>query len=68
MTKPDGIMPGKVADRMLARQLLIKAARRLRRENLNASDLWLWPSIRDRSWMEKPQLPWSMTIRPFCRD
>lgn len=43
--------------REIARLLLTKAARRLRRENFFASGLWLWLSIRDGSWMGKRQLP-----------
>jgi DNA polymerase-4 len=43
--------------REISRLLLIKAARRLRRENFYAAGLWLWLSIRDGSWMGKRHLP-----------
>lgn len=41
----------------ISRLLLIKAARRMRREAFYANGLWLWLSIRDGSWMEKRRLP-----------
>lgn len=41
----------------ISRLLLVKAARRLRRENFYASGLWLWLSIREGSWMGKRHLP-----------
>ncbi len=41
----------------ISRLLLIKAARRLRRENFYCSGLWLWLSIRDGSWFGKRYLP-----------
>ncbi|WP_366929466.1 hypothetical protein [Mesorhizobium sp.] len=43
--------------REISRLLLIKAARRLRRENFYAGGLWLWLSIRDGTWMGKRHLP-----------
>jgi len=43
--------------REISRLLLIKAARRLRRENFYASGVWLWLSIREGSWMGKRHLP-----------
>lgn len=43
--------------REISRLLLVKAARRLRRENFYAAGLWLWLSIRDGSWMGKRHLP-----------
>lgn len=43
--------------REISRLLLIKAARRLRREKFYAGGLWLWLSIRDGSWMGKRHLP-----------
>lgn len=43
--------------REISRLLLIKAARRLRRENFYAGGLWLWLSIRDGSWLGKRHLP-----------
>lgn len=43
--------------RDITRLLLVKAARRLRRENYYAGGLWLWLSIRDGSWMGKRHLP-----------
>ncbi|RVL70313.1 type VI secretion protein ImpB [Sinorhizobium meliloti] len=43
--------------REISRLLLIKAARRLRRENFYAGGLWLWLSIRAGSWMGKRHLP-----------
>lgn len=43
--------------REISRLLLIKAARRLRREDFYAGGLWLWLSIRDGSWLGKRQLP-----------
>lgn len=43
--------------REIARLLLTKAARRLRRENFYAGGLWLWLSIRDGSWFGKRHLP-----------
>ena len=41
----------------ISRLLLIKAARRMRREAFYANGLWLWLSIRDDSWMGKRRLP-----------
>lgn len=41
----------------IARLLLIKAARRLRREGYYCAGLWLWLSIRDGSWSGKHHLP-----------
>lgn len=41
----------------ISRLLLIKAARRLRREHYYASGLWLWLSIREGSWLGKRHLP-----------
>lgn len=41
----------------ISRLLLIKAARRLRREDFYAGGLWLWLSIRAGSWLGKRQLP-----------
>jgi DNA polymerase-4 len=43
--------------REISRLLLIKAARRLRREDFYAGGLWLWLSIRDGSWLGKRHLP-----------
>lgn len=43
--------------REISRLLLIKAARRLRREAYYAAGLWLWLSVRDGSWMGKRHLP-----------
>lgn len=43
--------------REISRLLLIKAARRLRREDFYAGGLWLWLSIRNGSWLGKRQLP-----------
>jgi len=43
--------------REISRLLLIKAARRLRREDFYAGGLWLWLSIRDGPWLGKRQLP-----------
>jgi DNA polymerase-4 len=43
--------------REISRLLLIKAARRLRRESFYAGGLWLWLSIRDGSWLGKRHLP-----------
>ncbi len=45
------------AARDIARLLLIKAARRLRRERFYASGLWLWLSVRNGSWTDKRSLP-----------
>lgn len=42
--------------REISRLLLIKAARRLRREDFYAGGLWLWLSIRDGSWLGKRHL------------
>lgn len=41
----------------ISRLLLIKAARRLRRENFYAAGLWLWLSIKEGTWMGKRHLP-----------
>lgn len=41
----------------IARLLLIKAARRLRRDNYYCAGLWMWLSIRDGSWSGKIKLP-----------
>ena len=41
----------------MSRLLLIKAARRLRRENFYAGGLWLYISIKDGSWLRKRSLP-----------
>lgn len=41
----------------ISRLLLIKAARRLRRENFYAAGLWLWLSIKEGSWTGKRHLP-----------
>jgi DNA polymerase-4 len=41
----------------IARLLLVKAARRLRRERFYAGGLWLWLSIRDGAWLGKRKLP-----------
>lgn len=43
--------------REISRLLLIKAARRLRREAYYAAGLWLWLSVKDGSWMGKRHLP-----------
>ncbi|MCX8571141.1 Y-family DNA polymerase [Aminobacter sp. MET-1] len=43
--------------RAISRLLLVKAARRLRRENFYAGGLWLWLSLRDDSWMGKRRIP-----------
>jgi DNA polymerase-4 len=43
--------------REICRLLLIKAARRLRRENYYCSGLWLWLSLRNASWTSKRSLP-----------
>lgn len=43
--------------REISRLLLIKAARRLRRESFYAGGLWLWLSIRYGSWLGKRHLP-----------
>jgi DNA polymerase-4 len=43
--------------REISRLLLIKAARRLRREDFYAGGLWLWLSIPDGSWLGKHHLP-----------
>ena len=37
--------------------LLIKAARRLRREKYYCAGLWLWLSVTDGSWSDKRSLP-----------
>lgn len=41
----------------ISRLLLVKAARRLRRENFYTGGLWLWLSIRDGTWFGKRHLP-----------
>jgi DNA polymerase IV len=43
--------------RDICRLLLIKAARRLRRENFYCSGLWLWLSLRNTGWTGKLSLP-----------
>ena len=43
--------------RSMSRLLLVKAARRMRRENWNASRLWLWLSVKDGSWSGTRWLP-----------
>lgn len=41
----------------IGRLLLIKAARRLRREGYYCAGIWLWLSVRDGSWSGKHHLP-----------
>lgn len=41
----------------ITRLLLVKAARRLRRDNYYCAGLWMWLSIRDGSWSGKMKLP-----------
>ncbi len=41
----------------IARLLLVKAARRLRRAGYYCSGIWLWLAIRDGSWSKKRSLP-----------
>jgi DNA polymerase IV len=41
----------------ICRLLLIKAARRLRRDNYYCAGLWLWLAITDGSWSDKISLP-----------
>ena len=41
----------------ISRLLLVKASRRLRRENYYAAGLWLWLSTRNGSWFGKHRLP-----------
>ncbi len=41
----------------ICRLLLIKAARRLRRENYYCAGLWLWLAVTDTSWSGKLSLP-----------
>ena len=41
----------------IARLLLVKASRRLRREHYYSSGLWLWLSIRDGSWFQSVRMP-----------
>jgi len=43
--------------REISRLLLIKAARRLRRERFYARGLWLWLAFRNNAWMGKRRLP-----------
>lgn len=45
------------AAKEVCRLLLVKAARRLRRENYYCSGLWLWLSIKDGNWSSKIGLP-----------
>ncbi len=45
------------AAREIARLLLIKAARRLRRDRFYCSGLWLWLAVRDATWSAKLSLP-----------
>lgn len=45
------------AAKAIARLLLIKAARRLRREHYYCAGLWLWLSLRGPSWAGKLTLP-----------
>jgi DNA polymerase-4 len=41
----------------VARLLLVKAARRLRRENFYCSGLWIWLSLRNDGWTRTMKLP-----------
>jgi DNA polymerase IV len=41
----------------ICRLLLIKAARRLRRDNYYCAGLWLWLAITDGSWSDRISLP-----------
>lgn len=45
------------AAREICRLLLIKAARRLRRDRYYCSGLWLWLAVRDATWTDKISLP-----------